>query len=69
MSIPDDDDLPPGRYGLSRRETFIGTVPITFIGHQAGCECGVVPYSNPYIVRVVTRLQSLMRDDRLMNME
>ena len=33
MSIPDDDDLPPGRYGLSRRETFIRKHAINFLSH------------------------------------
>ena len=55
----DDSDLPPGRYGLTRRETFIGDRLHRQISLEQDLEKAIAPFTSEAITRVLLRCRNL----------
>jgi len=64
----DDTDLPPGRYGLTRRQTFIGDRLHRLITIEQDAERAIAPFATEEINRVLLRCRSLFdRAHQMMN--
>ena len=59
MSGPDDPDIPPGRYGLTRQQTFVMDRLHELITIEQKLEKASAPFMNPEITCVVLRCRSL----------
>ena len=55
----DDTDLPPGRYGLSRQQTFVMDRLHELISTEQECEKVLAPFMTDEISRVILRLRNL----------
>ena len=55
----DDTNIPPGRYGLSRQQTFIIDRFTNLIAVEQDAERAIAPFMNEEITRVVLRCRNL----------